>query len=138
MDSIAAGSGSIGEDITLRCQSVAVIARPLRRKVFQTDLIKSVAKLNVLQTLLISRNTYHVGCWPVLNKSEYGKFKTAIIRLYKLLLLKEDTIDPGSVLEWPIDEEACVRVQPQHPAVLVRYLRLCTAVRLMVRAPTRF
>ena len=73
---------------------------------------------------LMARNTFHVGCWPILLKSEYEKFKCAIINLYKLLLLKEDTDDVGNAQEWPSDNEVCSQVRLLHPALFLRDLRL--------------
>ena len=89
MGSVTTDTDIILPEIKLRSVSTASRARGLRRKVFQNDLVSKEAKVNVLQGLLLSRNTFHVGTWPTLHHKEYQSFKVAIIRLYMLLLLKE-------------------------------------------------
>ena len=55
-----------------------------------------------------------------------------------MLLLKEEVHDVETAREWPSDNDVCSQVRLLHPVVLLRYLRLCTAVRLIARAPRRF
>ena len=94
--------------------------------------------MNVLQGLLLSRNTFHVGTWPILHHKEYQCFKVAIIRLYKLLLLKDGQEEETDEKKLESDEAVCLAIDLPHPAVLVRYFRLCTGVRLAAKAPREF
>ena len=81
MGSVTTDTEIILPEIRLRTISTANRARGLRKKVFQNPLVSKEAKVNVLQALLITRNTYHVGTWPILHHREYQAFKVAIIRL---------------------------------------------------------
>ena len=84
MGSVTTDVDIIMPEIKLRPINTASRARGLRKKFFQNPLVSKEAKVNVLQGLLLSRNTFHVGTWPILHHKEYQCFKVAIIRLYKL------------------------------------------------------
>ena len=137
MGTITCDTGSFGPEIKIRTCAVGRIARPLRVKVFQNPLISNVAKLNLMQSLLTCRQTFHAGCWPMLHAAEYQAFKAAIVRLYRMLWVAEDDEDADQQ-HWPSDSDICKRAGLLHPAVLLRYLRVCTAIRLAVRAPRTF
>ncbi len=51
-------------------------------------------------------------------------------------ILEDGSVAAGGAEHGRIsDADVCLQVDMMHPAVLVRYLRLCTAVCLAVRAP---
>ena len=138
MGSVTTDTEIILPEIRLRSISTANRARGLRKKVFQNPLVCKEAKVNVLQALLITRNTYHVGTWPTLHHNEYQAFKVAIIRLYKLLMVQDERAEEEETKKWDSDEAVCIAVDLPHPAVLVRYFRLCTGIRLAAKAPKEF
>ena len=41
--------------------------------------------MNVLHVLLMSRNTFHVGCWPIPLACEYQAFQIAIDHQYQVV-----------------------------------------------------
>ena len=86
MGAMTTDSNGLGQEIKTRAMVVYGFARPLRQKVFQNPIVKPEAKLNVLQCLMLSRSTFHVGCYPTLHLSEFQHFKVAIMHLYRMLL----------------------------------------------------
>ena len=91
MGTLTTDCNGMGQEIKTRAMIVYGLARPLRQKVFHNPLVKPEAKLNVLQCLMLSRNTFHVGCYPTLHFAEFQHFKIAIMRLYRMLLQKEES-----------------------------------------------
>ena len=71
----------------------------------------------------MSCNCYHTGCWPELSACEYRNLKEALPRLYRLVMPKEPDV-------WASDDAVLQETGMMHPVVLVRSLRLCTAIRL--------
>ena len=88
----------------------------------------------------MSRNTFHVGCWPILHAAEYQCFKVVIMKLLQNVLLSEvdEEEENASERNWSSDEEVCTGLGLMHLVVLLRYMRSCTAVRLAGRVPRPF
>ena len=121
-------------------------ARPLKKKLFQNPGITGVAKKCALELLLLSRKTYHVGCWPQLMQQEYQRFKTTTIDLYKLVLpvplvsdgYQDIAVDAAAAVNWRSDSEIVEESAMMHPAALLRFARVTTFIRQACKASKDF
>ena len=79
---------------------------------------------------------FQAGVWPELNKAEYVKFKAALMRVYRLVAFDayHDRAAMKESGEWMSDGDAVSAAGQMHPATLLRFLRLMTAIRMARKA----
>lgn len=149
MGTISTESGGVAPEILTRANAVWGKTRKLRKKLFGASDIGLDVKRGAMQSMMMSSQVFQCGCWPILTSSEYRTCKTAIVKVYKLVCSDAYMVTDGNShscddalpdniaadTHWRSDDEIVDIAQQLHPAVLLRLQRLCTSIRMAVRAP---
>ena len=107
------------------------VARPLMRKVIRNTDITIPTRRLCVDSLLFSKSAFQAGTWPSLNTAEYITFKKPVMVIYRALAGCDD-LAHGIVHS----HLAILRqIKAMRPAVLLRYYRIKTAMRLAVKQP---
>ena len=124
-------NADMGKEVATRCAVVGTIARSLSAKIFRNPLILIRPKIILMNSLIMSRQRFQCGTWPLLSKAEYNRFAGSMMRLYRMLL-PACNFDKN---EAPLCDTAVLdKLKLMHPAVLLRFSRMRTFFRTVRKA----
>ena len=79
-------NADMGKEVSTRCAITVAVARPLTAKIFRNPQIRLDVKSTIMRSLVFSRHLFQCGTWPALNKTEYRRFASVTMQLYRMLL----------------------------------------------------
>ena len=79
-------NADMGKEVSTICAITVAVARPLTAKVFRNPQIRLDVKSTIMRSLVFSRHLFQCGTWPALNKTEYRRFASVTMQLYRMLL----------------------------------------------------
>ncbi len=87
-------SGTFAPDIKVRMGSLRGVSRSIRSRLLRHNDIDIKTRATVLRALLLSKALFQCGAWPELPVGERKRVHSAVMRVYRSLLLREQLNDP--------------------------------------------
>lgn len=78
-------SGTLGPEISYRANTMKHANTILKKSLFSNPKASLETKVVFAKAVLLTKNSYNAGTWPILNKAEAKRFHTAVMSIYKNL-----------------------------------------------------
>ena len=139
MGIITSSSGAILPEINSRHATAAKVIGPVRSKFFKNTDVPVEQKFHVRGALMLSRDCYGSGIWPILTTKERQRVHSNIIGGLRAAASErytdhDDTMGATMFTDGHFLEVYNLRT----PYAYIRFTRLRLSIRLAVRAPIEF
>ena len=124
-------SSNIAHEVAVRAAIINAESKSLSGQFLKNMNVPFKSKTTVIQAYVLSKGAYNCGTWPLLNTSQYKKFHTAFMNLYRRA--SGNTYGSGEMCD---DNEVIQSSSFMCPMTLIRHARLQLFVRIISKAPT--
>eukprot|EP00973_Karenia_brevis_P085370 11847367-Karenia_brevis.AAC.1 len=114
-------------EVKHRCGMMMSVFQAVRKRFLCQPGVPNEKKSQVISSLLLSRSLVNAGVWPKLNKSEFSKFHSSVMGVYRAAF--SDVYFEG----YESDAALLARVELLAPYNLLRMMRLMLLSRVCVK-----